>query len=138
VKIKSNSQPSSSTLESKSDVKLQSSRQKNSYLEDVFPRRKEPSLSKQSPITIKLQQMKNQLLLGDRKKESKEINLKGKVGSSNFQFISINSVLSKENIISYRNDPRSDLSSRIKSDNIRKKINDIYQNRTPTIKVNEK
>lgn len=104
----------------------------------MFTRKKEPSISKHSPITLKLQQLKNQFLINDRIKETRELNLNSRVGSSNFQFININSVLSKENILNRKTDSKNNLSSRIKSDNIRKKINEIYLNRTPSTKVNEK
>jgi hypothetical protein len=137
--MKSNSQPSTQPFETDAEFPKSTTRTKNKFFGALINSKKvTEKVSKESPITKKLQELKYKFLMKNDGRADSQIEIRPKPKQGNtFQFLNINPILAKENAINRRMEPNPSLSSRIKSDTIRKKFNDIYLNKTPALKTNE-
>ena len=140
MKIKSNSQPSSNLLDSNREFNNISTKNNKTIFNELLESKKvDVEKPKLSPITSRLQELKYKFLMKNEDKlEYKYFKCNANATKTKFQFINLNPLIAKENSKILKKEPNLIISSRIKSDNIRKKFNDIYLNNNISIKSNEK
>lgn len=139
--MKSNSQPTVPSFTDIKEVFPKNSARTKSIVFDDLSSSKGTKKMLESPITQKINELKFKFLRTNESthKAGKQNTNKTLIKKPNqkFQFININPILSKENSIGRRIEPNPNLSSRIRSDHIRKKFDDIIMDKSPTLKSSE-